>query len=194
MKVQRTTANLGLWRSLPSGGSVGTVVHAYAIIIVLFVICGISAFLTPTFLNSENLTNIMRQVSIITIIAFGETMLIIAGMVDLAPGSVAALAGCIAIGTFLATHSILLAVVSAVAVGLVTGLTSGFIVTKYRVPSFIMTLAMMTIARGSYVYLHQGISDLRYRSHQLSGKGKSLRGSDSGRRDDRPGRFSQPFC
>ena len=153
MKVQRTTANLGLWRSLPSGGSVGTVVHAYAIIIVLFVICGISAFLTPTFINSENLTNITRQVSIITIIAFGETMLIIAGMVDLAPGSVAALAGCISIGTFLTTHSILLAVVSAVAVGLLTGLTSGFIVTKYGVPSFIMTLAMMTIARGlTFIY------------------------------------------
>ncbi len=153
MKVQRTTANLGLWRSLPSGGSVGTVVQAYAIIIVLFVICGISAFLTPTFINSENLTNITRQVSIITIIAFGETMLIIAGMVDLAPGSVAALAGCISIGTFLTTHSILLAVVSAVAVGLLTGLTSGFIVTKYGVPSFIMTLAMMTIARGlTFIY------------------------------------------
>ncbi len=153
MKVQRTAANLGLWRSLPSGNSVGTVVQAYAIIIVLFVICGISAFLTPTFINSENLTNITRQVSIITIIAFGETMLIIAGLVDLAPGSVAALAGCISIGTFLTTHSILLAVISAVAVGLLTGLTSGFIVAKHGVPSFIMTLAMMTIARGlTFIY------------------------------------------
>jgi len=154
MKVQRMAPSLAVRRPYPfEDGSFRNIAQAYAIIIVLFVICGISAFLTPTFLNSENLTNIMRQVSIITIIAFGETMLIIAGMVDLAPGSVAALAGCISIGTYLTTHSILLAVISATAVGIVTGLTSGFIVTKFRVPSFIMTLAMMTIARGlTFIY------------------------------------------
>src|SRR6185312_12603743 len=50
-------------------------------------------------------------------------------------------------------HSILVAVVIAVAVGVMTGLTSGYVVTKFRVPSFIMTLAMMTIARGlTYIY------------------------------------------
>lgn len=154
MKGQRFASDLGI-RRLPSpeSGSLAKVVQAYAIVIVLFIICGISALLTPTFLNSENLTNVIRQVSIITIIAFGETMLIIGGMVDLAPGSVAALAGCIAIGTYLATHSILIALISAILIGIVTGLTSGFIVTKYRVPSFIMTLAMMTIARGfTYIY------------------------------------------
>ena len=154
MKVQRMAPGLGARRLYPlENGSFRKVAQTHAIIIVLFVICGISACLTPTFLNSENLTNIMRQVSIITIIAFGETMLIIAGMVDLAPGSVAALAGCIAIGTYLATHSIPVAVISATAVGVVTGLTSGFIVTKFRVPSFIMTLAMMTMARGlTFIY------------------------------------------
>ena len=154
MKAQRMAPSWGVRRPYPvEDGLFRNIAQAYAIIIVLFVICGISAFLTPTFFNSENLTNIMRQVSIITIIAFGETMLIIAGMVDLAPGSVAALAGCISIGTYLATHSILLAVISATAVGIVTGLTSGFIVTKFRVPSFIMTLAMMTIARGlTFIY------------------------------------------
>jgi inositol transport system permease protein len=135
------------------GGSFRKVAQAYAIIVVLFLVCAISALLTPTFLNSENLTNILRQVSVITIIAFGETMLIIAGLVDLAPGSVAALAGCISIGTYLATHSIILAILSAAAVGIITGLTSGFIVTKFRVPSFIMTLAMMTVARGlTFIY------------------------------------------
>jgi inositol transport system permease protein len=113
---------------------ISTVARSYAIIIVLVVLCGISALITPTFLSGENLTNILRQVSVITIIAFGETMLIIAGMVDLAPGSVAALAGCVAIGTFISTDSVLLAVISAVLIGAATGLTSGFIITRYRVP------------------------------------------------------------
>jgi inositol transport system permease protein len=154
MKVQRSAFSLGLRRLFASpDGSFRKAAQTYAIIIVLLVICGISACLTPTFLNGENLTNIMRQVSIITIIAFGETMLIIAGMVDLAPGSVAALAGCIGIGTYLATHSVLVAVISATAVGVITGLISGFVVTKFRVPSFIMTLAMMTMARGvTFIY------------------------------------------
>jgi inositol transport system permease protein len=152
MKVQRMAAGIRP-PSAFEGGSFRKVAQAYAIIVVLLIICGISAFLTPTFLNSENLTNILRQVSIITIIAFGETMLIIAGLVDLAPGSVAALAGCISIGTYLATHSIVLAIVSAAAVGIMTGVTSGFIVTRFRVPSFIMTLAMMTVARGlTFIY------------------------------------------
>jgi inositol transport system permease protein len=50
-----------------------TTARSYAIIIVLIVLCSISALFTPTFLSSENLTNILRQVSVITIIAFGET-------------------------------------------------------------------------------------------------------------------------
>ncbi len=154
MKVRWLTSDLPAHRLLPfNSASIGRVTQSYAITIVLFVICGISALLTPNFLTSENLTNVIRQVSVITIIAFGETMLIIAGMVDLAPGSVAALAGCVAIGVFLATDSILVAVLIAILIGVVTGLTSGVIVTRYRVPSFIMTLAMMTVARGlAFIY------------------------------------------
>src|SRR5215204_976186 len=100
MKVNRTASDFHAQRStFLDRASISTMARSYAIIIVLVVLCGISALFTPTFLSSENLTNILRQVSVITIIAFGETMLIIAGMVDLAPGSVAALAGCVAIGT-----------------------------------------------------------------------------------------------
>ena len=151
-----------------------TTARSYAIIIVLIVLCSISALFTPTFLSSENLTNILRQVSVITIIAFGETMLIIAGMVDLAPGSVAALAGCVAIGTYLATDSILLAILSAVLIGAATGVTSGFVVTKYRVPSFIMTLAMMTVARGLVFIYTKGFPIYNIGAISYLGKGDLL--------------------
>jgi inositol transport system permease protein len=154
MRAQRIASGPGLRHGMHHyASSFAELLQTYGIIVVLFLVCTVSALLTPTFLNPENLTNIVRQVSIITIIAFGETMLIIAGMVDLAPGSVAALAGCIAIGTYLKLHSIIVAVAAAILVGVLTGLTSGFVVTRYRVPSFIMTLAMMTIARGlTYIY------------------------------------------
>jgi inositol transport system permease protein len=175
MKVPRTASDLDVER-LPffDRASLAALARSYAIIIVLAILCGISALFTPTFLSSENLTNILRQVSVITIIAFGETMLIIAGMVDLAPGSVAALAGCVAIGTFLATDSILLAVLSAVFIGAVTGLTSGFIVTKYRVPSFIMTLAMMTVARGLVFIYTKGFPIYNIGAINFLGKGDLL--------------------
>jgi inositol transport system permease protein len=147
MKTEQTSA------SERETFSLSAFLSTFGITFVLLAICVISAFLSPVFLNIENLINVVRQVSIITIIAFGETMLIIAGMVDLAPGSVAALAGCVAIGTYLDTHSMLVAIAAAILVGTVTGAISGFVVTRYKVPSFIMTLAMMTVARGAtYIY------------------------------------------
>lgn len=175
MKISSTPSDLPTAEdAFSAGGSVAAWARSYAIIIVLVILCGISALATPTFFTADNLTNILRQVSVITIIAFGETMLIIAGMVDLAPGSVAALAGCIAIGTFLATDSILLAVVSAILIGAATGLTSGFIVTKYRVPSFIMTLAMMTIARGLVFIYTKGFPIYNIGAINQLGKGDIL--------------------
>ena len=175
MKVQRTASDFDGERvTFLDRASISTMARSYAIIIVLVILCGISALFTPTFLSSENLTNILRQVSVITIIAFGETMLIIAGMVDLAPGSVAALAGCVAIGTFIATDSILLAVISAILIGAATGLTSGFIVTRYRVPSFIMTLAMMTIARGLVFIYTKGFPIYDIGAINFLGKGDLL--------------------
>ncbi|HEY5954788.1 MAG TPA: ABC transporter permease [Terrimicrobiaceae bacterium] len=175
MKVSPTPSDLpAAEAAFSTSGSLAALARSYAIIIVLFILCGISALFTPTFLTADNLTNILRQVSVITIIAFGETMLIIAGMVDLAPGSVAALAGCVAIGTFLATDSILLAVVSAILIGAATGLTSGFIVTKYRVPSFIMTLAMMTVARGLVFIYTKGFPIYNIGAISHLGKGDIL--------------------
>src|SRR5438309_9581510 len=73
------------------------VLRHYGIVAVLVVLCLMSAAVTPNFFTADNLINVLRQVSVITIIAFGQTLLIIAGMVDLASGSVVALTGCIAV-------------------------------------------------------------------------------------------------
>lgn len=146
----------------------------YGIVVVLFVICVISGTLTPTFLNADNLINVVRQVSVITIIAFGETMLIIAGMVDLAPGSVVALTGCVGVGLYLGTHSMVIGILAAILIGVITGLTSGFIVTKYGVPSFIMTLAMMTIARGATFIYTKGFPIYNIGEISVIGKGSIL--------------------
>jgi inositol transport system permease protein len=146
----------------------------YAIVLVLLAICTISGLLAPSFLNAENLINVVRQVSVITIIAFGETMLIIAGLVDLAPGSVVALSGCVGVGLYIQTHSIIIAIVVAVSLGVITGLVSGLVVTSYGVPSFIMTLAMMTIVRGATFIYTGGFPIYNIGSISILGKGSVL--------------------
>ena len=62
----------------------------YIVLLAMFLACSL---ISSVFLSTENLTNISRQISITTIIAFGETILIICGLIDLSAGSVLALSG-----------------------------------------------------------------------------------------------------
>lgn len=99
-----------------------------------------------TFFTQRNLINLTRQVAVNGILAVGMTLVILIGGIDLSVGSVVALTGIIVAqlqgwGTALAMTSTLL-------VGLIIGSWNGFFITKFKIPSFIITLGMMTIARG----------------------------------------------
>lgn len=125
----------------------------YGIFVILILMCALSSILSPVFFTSMNLINVVRQISITTMIACAETMLIISGMIDLSPGSVVALSGCIAVSVSLMTHSIVLGVLAGICIGGIAGFINGFIITRYNLPPFIVTLAMMTVARGAaYLY------------------------------------------
>jgi inositol transport system permease protein len=146
----------------------------YGIVAVLIVLCLLSGVVTPNFFTADNLINVLRQVSVTTIIAFGQTLLIIAGMVDLASGSIVALTGCMAMRIYIQTQSALIAILVAVLVGAALGLVSGLIITKYGVPSFIMTLAMMTIARGATFIYTGGFPIYNIGDIAVLGKGSVL--------------------
>ena len=118
----------------------------YLILIAMLIVCSL---LSPAFLSPKNLSNISRQISITTIISFGMTMLIIAGMIDLAAGSVMALAGILAVATYKVTGSLLIAMLAGIIIGVGCNIISGLIVTRFKTPPFIATLAMMTAARGA---------------------------------------------
>ena len=120
----------------------------FGVLAILAVLIAVSSLLSPAFLTANNVVNVLRQMSIITIIAFGSTIIIICGMIDLSPGSVVALSGVLGTSVFVMTHSIPLGILVGVASGGVAGLFSGFFVTRFRMPPFIVTLAMMTGARG----------------------------------------------
>jgi inositol transport system permease protein len=91
-----------------------------------------------------------------TILAFGETILIISGMLDLSSASVLAFSGVLSVSVYLATGSLLLAFLTGVAVAVICNIVTGLIVTKYNVPTFIATLSMMAMARGAALLYTNG--------------------------------------
>lgn len=131
--------------------------NKYGILIALLVICIILSVATPYFFTAQNLLIVLRQVSINGILAIGVTFVIIAGGIDLSLGSVIALTGVIAASfahpnTYPLVVPLLLAILSGVAIGAINGLT----ITIGRVAPFIVTLGMMTIARGLALVFSNG--------------------------------------
>ncbi len=123
--------------------------HRFGILIVILLIgLGLSVT-TDTFLSLSNLTNVARQVSINGILAIGVTFVLLTAGVDLSLGAVVALSG-VACATFAhpGEHNVTLPIFIGLATGAACGLTNGILVTKGGVAPFIVTLGMMTVARG----------------------------------------------
>jgi ribose/xylose/arabinose/galactoside ABC-type transport system permease subunit len=111
---------------------------------------------TPHFLTVSNLLNVLEQTAINAIVAVGMTFVIISGGIDLSVGSVVALSG-IALGQSLgAGLPVPAAIAVALVVGLSSGLANGLLVTLGRLPPFIATLGMMSVARGAALMLAEG--------------------------------------
>lgn len=127
----------------------------YFVAVLMFIAC---IFLSPNFLTRVNLTNILKQMSVILMAAFGETLLITMGGIDLAVGAEMALSGVVSIYVYYATESLALSLITGIAMGAVCGAALGGIVTKLHVPPFIAGLAVMEICRGSVYLLTGGYS------------------------------------
>jgi ribose/xylose/arabinose/galactoside ABC-type transport system permease subunit len=114
----------------------------------LVALCGLLFVLTPHFLTLPNLLNVLEQTSINAVIAVGMTFVILSGGIDLSVGSIVALAG-IALGEALAAGApVGLAVLAGLGVGTLAGLVNGLLIAWGRLPPFIATLGMMSVARG----------------------------------------------
>jgi ribose transport system permease protein len=124
----------------------------------LILLVVLASFLSPHFLTLRNIINVLRQVSIIAIISVGMTYVIITGGIDLSVGSVAALSGMIT-GLFLKNvgAGVFMSIGMGLISGILCGLFTGFLITsKIRMPPFIATLAMMSIARGIALMMTSG--------------------------------------
>jgi ribose transport system permease protein len=129
-------------------------IYVFLVAIILFF-----ALMTDAFLTFDNFIVILRQVSIIGICAFGETLVVIGGGIDLSVGSTVALSGVIAasLAKFLEVP-IPLAFLAGIAAGSVCGLLNGILTTKVKIPSIIVTLGTLTIIRGLAFIIVGGVT------------------------------------
>ncbi|WP_430312637.1 ribose ABC transporter permease [Rummeliibacillus pycnus] len=114
----------------------------------LLLIIIIISIMSPSFLTATNIFNVLRQVSISALIAFGMTFVILTGGIDLSVGSTLALTGAISAGMLASGMDPILAMLIGLALGAVLGAVNGVIIAKGKVAPFIATLATMTIYRG----------------------------------------------
>jgi ribose transport system permease protein len=119
----------------------------FGLIGALILICLIIGLLTPYFLTFSNMINVLRQVSIELPLAIGLTLCILTGGIDLSVGSVVALTGCIT-AIAMARLGVVLGITVGLLAGAGAGLFNGLLITKAKITPFVVTLGMMTIARG----------------------------------------------
>ena len=147
-------------------------IKSLGLVISLFVISATLSFAIPNFLTVSNLINVVRQISINGILAVGVTFVLLTGGVDLSLGSLVALTGVVAA---CAAHPGQFSVVVPVTLGLLAGAAcgavNGFVITKGKVAPFIVTLGMMTVARGLALVVSGGrpVSDLSSSFTRLGG-------------------------
>jgi len=146
-------------------------------LIALFVLCLVLALMTDNFMTADNFWNVMRQISVNVCISVGMTLVILTAGIDLSVGSVLALCGAITAGLLkngisIPSENLFIGftVFGVVITGLLSGGTLGFIngyfITKFKVPPFVVTLAMLTMARGFTMLWTKG--------HPITGLGDSF--------------------
>jgi len=128
-------------------------------LIALVILCLVISLLSDKFLTTTNAWNVMRQISVNICISVGMTLVVLTAGIDLSIGSVLALCGAITAGllkngievpssNLYIGFTILGATVAGLLVGSLLGWFNGWTITKFKVPPFVATLAMLTIARG----------------------------------------------
>ena len=117
----------------------------------LVLLCLVLSVATDNFLSLRNFLNVLDQITVLGIMAIGMTLVILIGGIDLSVGSVLALAamvlGFVSHPDYL-NLGVPVGIVAALVAGAICGLVSGLLVTVARLPPFIATLAMMSVARG----------------------------------------------
>lgn len=128
-------------------------------LIALFILCLVIGLLSDKFFTAANAWNVMRQISVNICISVGMTLVVLTAGIDLSVGSVLALCGAITAGLLKSGieipafdlyigFTLLGGILAGVVTGSLLGAFNGWTITRFNVPPFVATLAMLTIARG----------------------------------------------
>lgn len=145
--MQSQPKNSGLRISMPQ--KIGPLLGLGAIVVVLSVI-------SKDFLSITNIFNVLRQISINALLAFGMTFVILTGGIDLSVGSILALSGAFSAGMLASGMDPFVAILTGLAAGTLMGAVNGVLVAKGRMAPFIATLATMTVYRGLTLVYTEG--------------------------------------
>lgn len=128
-----------------------------AILLVFIIFCVILAIVSPRFLAPQNISNVIRQFSMIAIVAVGMTFVIISGGIDLSVGGIVAFVG-VSTAWMIVNMGlpIWVAIIVALILGSLLGLVNAILVVKVGLPPFIATLGTMQISRGLVLALTKG--------------------------------------
>src|ERR1700675_1394894 len=153
--------------------TISVVFSKYGIFLIFIVMILVASLLSPAFVSSTNLINIVRQMSIVGLIALGVTGIIVSAGIDLSSGSVVGLTAVVAASLaqmpdysaafYPGLHlPLIVPVLAACLVGALVGLINGSLVAKARIPPFIATLGTFTAIRGAANLYTSGrpVSDL----------------------------------
>ncbi|WP_339712630.1 ABC transporter permease [Cyclobacterium amurskyense] len=146
-------------------------------LIALFILCLALALMTDNFMTTDNFWNVMRQISVNVCISVGMTLVILTAGIDLSVGSILAFCGAVTAGllsngisipalNLFIGFTVLGAVLAGLLVGGGLGFINGYAITKFKVPPFVATLAMLTMARGFTMLWTKG--------HPISGLGETF--------------------
>ena len=126
----------------------------FATLVALFVGLAVAS---PHFLTGPNLSTVIRQTTVINIMALGMTLIIISGGIDLSVGSILAFGGFMGTLAMQKGHSIPVAIAVGIAAGTMCGLVNGVLITRLKVNPFIVTLGTMGIYRGMTLLISNGL-------------------------------------
>lgn len=143
-----------------AGGKPGGVLKRYGgrwvMEFILLGLCIVLSFKAPHFLTPDNLLNVLRSISMQALIAFGMTLVIIVGEIDLSVGAAAAFAGCLVAYLTQRAVPIPAGIALTLLAGAALGSFTGLMRTKFAVPTFITTLALFTGLKGGALMLTGG--------------------------------------
>jgi inositol transport system permease protein len=117
----------------------------FFILIVLFIVASVAS---PNFLTQTNLTNVLRQITVVTILACGCSFVIISGNINIGYDGILVCVGCGSAMVYAATQNLFIAVIAGIAFGVIFGIGYGVFVTTFKIPGFIVGLAMTSIGSG----------------------------------------------